>query len=220
MQYTAVIQDYLKTIYTLQSATRPVTNGQLAQAFRVSAPAVTEMLKKLESQELVIYQAREGVTLTAAGEKSALELIRHHRLLELYLVQALGMSWDEVHAEAEVLEHVLSEALEERIAAMLGNPEFDPHGAPIPTRDGRWPVRHCRSLADVQLGTTALIVEVSDDDAARLRYFAQLGLIPNTPVLVQARAPFDGPLTLAVGDPAIERILDSRLAPAIRVCEC
>lgn len=217
MRITAGVQDYVKAIYTLQQEEAPVSNGRLASYFGFSAPTITEMVKKLESLELVDYQARYGVRLTEIGEKIALEMIRHHRLLELYLVQALGMSWDEVHDEAEVLEHVLSEALEERIAEYLGHPQFDPHGSPIPARDGSIPQRDSCSLALLELNQIARIVEVEDRDAARLRYLADLGLTPNNVITIIARAPFDGPLTLCVGAEQTQQVLDSRLATRIQV---
>ena len=141
MTVTSTIQDYVKAVYMLQLEETPVTNGRLAAYFAISAPAVTDMVKRLHSMALVDYHPREGVRLTVRGEQVALEVVRHHRLLELYLVEALGMGWDEVHAEAEVLEHVLSDRLEERIVAVLGNPQFDPHGAPIPAADGSIPPR-------------------------------------------------------------------------------
>jgi DtxR family Mn-dependent transcriptional regulator len=217
MNLTSSGQDYIKAIYLLQQRESPVTNGRLATHFRVSAPSVTEMVQKLHRLDLVDYHPREGVRLTAAGEQAALELIRHHRLLELYLVEALGMTWDEVHAEAEVLEHVLSEAVEERIAAYLGDPQFDPHGAPIPARDGSLPQRVAQSLATLTHGVPARVVEVDDGAPDRLRYLAELGLVPQTAVVVAAQAPFDGPLTLHVGESATVRIIDARLAALIRV---
>ncbi len=217
MRITPGVQDYVKAIYTLQQDEAPVSNGRLATHFGFSAPAITEMVKKLETLQLVDYQAREGVRLTDVGEQIALEMIRHHRLLELYLVEALGMSWDEVHVEAEVLEHFLSETLEERIAAYLGDPQFDPHGAPIPARDGTLPQRDSLSLASLEVGSRSLIVEVDDRDPERLRYLADIGLLPQTEIVLLARAPFDGPLTLQVGQPAVERVLDSRLAARIQV---
>jgi DtxR family transcriptional regulator, Mn-dependent transcriptional regulator len=217
MRITAGVQDYVKAIYTLQQIASPVSNGRLASHFGFSAPAITEMVKKLETLQLVDYQAREGVRLTDVGERIALEMIRHHRLLELYLVEALGMSWDEVHDEAEVLEHVLSETLEDRIAAYLGNPQFDPHGAPIPARDGTLPQRVSQPLTSLEVGTRALIVEVDDDDAERLRYLADLGLVPQTTIVLLARAPFEGPLTLQVGEDSLQQVLDSRLAARIQV---
>ncbi|MBP8252957.1 MAG: metal-dependent transcriptional regulator [Herpetosiphon sp.] len=215
MRITSGVQDYVKAIYTLQQTESPVSNGRLAAYFGFSAPTITEMVKKLEGLNMVEYQAREGVRLTESGKKIALEMIRHHRLLELYLVEALGMSWDEVHDEAEVLEHVISETLEERIAEFLGDPQFDPHGSPIPARDGSLPQRASYLLNQLEVGQHALIVEVDDDDAERLRYLAELGLIPQTPIELIARAPFDGPLTLHVGD--MNQVIDARLARLIHV---
>lgn len=217
MRITAGVQNYVKAIYTLQQTEAPVSNGRLAHHFGFSAPAITEMVKKLETLQLVHYQTRGGVRLTAVGEQIALEMVRHHRLLELYLVEALGMSWDEVHDEAEVLEHVISETLEERIATFLGNPQFDPHGAPIPARDGTLPKRDSQPLTLLDVGCRALVVEVDDRDAERLRYLAGLGITPGTAIVLLARAPFEGPLTLQVGTALIERVLDSRLAVRIQV---
>src|SRR5438309_7621455 len=132
------MEDYLKTIYKLahQQGDEPVGTGALAEALAVTAPSATGMLKKLAELHLVEHSPRRGVTLTPAGEKVALEVVRHHRLLELYLHEALGYGWDEVHSEAERLEHVLSEAMEEKIDAFLGRPVLDPHGDPIPSREG------------------------------------------------------------------------------------
>jgi len=217
MNLTVSGQDYVKAIYLLQQRESPVTNGRLATHFTVSAPSVTEMVQKLHRLAMVDYHPREGVRLTGEGERVALELIRHHRLLELYLVEALGMTWDEVHAEAEVLEHFLSESLEERIASYLGDPQFDPHGAPIPARDGSLPQRVAQVLTSLAHGVPARVVEVDDSAPDRLRYLAELGLVPHTAVVVAAQAPFDGPLTVHVGEPATVRIIDARLATLIRV---
>jgi DtxR family Mn-dependent transcriptional regulator len=217
MALTATMQDYAKAIYLLGQDNRPVTNGQLTTHFGTSAPAITEMLKKLAAHGIVDYHPRAGVRLTAQGTSVALTVLRHHRLIELYLVTALGMPWDVVHAEAEVLEHVMSAALEARITAFLNDPQVDPHGAPIPARDGTIPHRPMHALASLPPGRTATIVAVDDGDAARLRYLASLGILPNTRVVVTAQAPFDGPLTLAVGDQAVRRHLDARLATHVFV---
>ena len=217
MNLTASGQDYIKAIYFLQQRKSPVTNSRLAAHFTVSAPSITEMVQKLHRLDFVEYHPREGVRLTRAGEELALELIRHHRLLELYLVEALGMPWDEVHAEAEVLEHVLSDAVEARIAAYLGDPQFDPHGAPIPARDGSLPHRVTQSLAILAHGVPAQVVEVDDGEPERLRYLAELGLVPQTAVVVIAQAPFDGPLTVHVGESSAVRVVDARLAGLIHV---
>jgi DtxR family Mn-dependent transcriptional regulator len=217
MNLTATMQDYAKVIYLLGEDGRPVTNGQLATHFGISAPAITEMIKKLAGYGIVDYHPRVGVRLTAEGSRVALTVIRHHRLIELYLVTALGMPWDVVHAEAEVLEHVLSDSLEARMTAFLNDPQVDPHGAPIPARDGTVPHRPMHALATLLPGCAATVVAVDDRDAARLRYLASLGLVPNTRVVVTAQAPFDGPLTLDVGNQAIRQHLDARLATQIFV---
>lgn len=217
MILTATMQDYAKAIYFLSQDGRSVTNGQLAAYFGISAPAITEMLKKLAAQGITNYRPRAGVRLTAQGTTVALRVIRHHRLIELYLVTALGMPWDVVHAEAEVLEHVMSDALEARITAFLNDPLVDPHGAPIPARDGTLPYRPMHVLTALPSGCAATIVAVDDRDSARLRYLASLGIVPNTRVVVTAQAPFDGPLTLDVGDPALRQHLDARLATQVFV---
>lgn len=217
MTLTATMQDYAKAIYLLGQDARSVTNGQLATYFGISAPAVTEMLKKLAVHGLIDYHPRADVNLTAQGTSVALTIIRHHRLIELYLVTALGMPWDVVHAEAEVLEHVMSASLEARITAVLNDPLFDPHGAPIPARDGTIPYRPMHALTALLPGCTATIVAVDDRDAARLRYLASLGLVPNTRVVVTAQAPFEGPLTLTVGESARPQHVDARLASQIFV---
>lgn len=217
MILTATMQDYAKAIYLLGQDGLPVTNSQLSLHFGISAPAITDMLKKLVAHGITDYSPRAGVRLTAQGTRVALRIIRHHRLIELYLVTVLGMPWDVVHAEAEVLEHVMSDALEARITAVLNDPLVDPHGAPIPTRDGTLPYRPMHALTTLPPGCAATIVAVDDRDAARLRYLASLGMVPNTRVVVIEQAPFDGPLTLTVGNPARPQHLDARLASQIFV---
>ncbi len=213
---TPAIEDYLKAIYLLQQQVGAVTTTMLGEQ-RGSRPAsVTGMIKKLAEMNLVQHTPYQGVVLTPAGERIALEVIRHHRLLELYLVEALGYSWDEVHEEAERLEHHISEKLEARIAERLGFPDFDPHGDPIPGTDGVLPTTCAIRLADLPLHQAARIVRVRDQAAERLRYLADLGLIPGARVVVTASAPFDGPLTVQVGD--TDPIpLDRRLARTIEV---
>jgi DtxR family Mn-dependent transcriptional regulator len=159
------------------------------------------------------------VQLTAGGEKVALGVLRHHRLLELYLVEALGYSWDEVHEEAEALEHYISEKLEARIAAMLGQPAFDPHGDPIPTLEGEIPPSPAVRLADLPVGAWAEIVRVSDQSADRLRYLSSLGLTPGAQVYVVAAAPFDGPISVQIGEDTTTtpQPIDQRLAQTILV---
>ena len=209
------VQDYLKAIYNLQTRGGAVSTSALAEALGVSAPSATGMVKKLAALRLLRHTRYQGVVLTRAGEKIALEVLRHHRLLELYLAQALGYSWDKVHEEAEKLEHAISEEFEERIFEALGRPTLDPHGHPIPTREGTVEQRKQEPLLDLEPGVTATIRQVSDGDAEMLRYLGNLGLIPETSIEVLDKAPFDGPMTVRAGDSA--HVLGRRLASHIRV---
>lgn len=213
---TPSMEDYLKAIYMLQQQGGDVTTSLLSLQLGGFKPgSVTGMIKKLAELNLVTHTPYQGVRLTEAGEKIALEVLRHHRLLELYLVEALGYSWDEVHEEAEALEHYISEKLEARIAARLGQPRFDPHGDPIPTLEGTMPSSASLRLTDVPVGAEARIMRVSDQDAERLRYLADLGLVPGRVVQVTATAPFDGPISLRIGDTV--QPIDRRLAHTILV---
>lgn len=197
---TQAMEDYLKAIYKLQETNSPVPTSILADYLRVAPASVTNMCKKLADLHLVSYEPYQGVKFTALGQKLALEIIRHHRLIELYLAEALGVPWDQVHAEAEKLEHVISEDLEERMAAILGDPQFDPHGAPIPSRSGDMVQPESGYLTEQTVGDTLTIIEVDDDDPELLRYLGELGLYPGTRITLLATAPFNGPLTLAIGD--------------------
>ncbi|MFQ5611766.1 MAG: metal-dependent transcriptional regulator [Anaerolineae bacterium] len=201
MQSQAV-EDYLKAIYNLleEGEEEAVATTALAERLGFAPASITNMIKKLADLRLVEYKPYQGVALTEAGQKIALEVIRHHRLMELYLAEALGVPWDQVHDEAEKWEHVLSEDLEERIDAALGYPATDPHGAPIPTREGTIaPVSDVR-LTDLKPGQSALVSQVNDDDPALLRYLGELGIYPEVEVILIAVAPFDGPLTVRVGE--------------------
>lgn len=207
---SAAIQDYLKVLFKL-TREQPETNGdsaelvsttEVADRLGVSAPSVTNMLKKLEGMGLVAYVPYRGVELTAAGLKMALEVIRHHRLIETYLAEALGVPWDRVHAEAEVLEHVLSEDLEDRMATVLGDPAFDPHGHPIPGKDGTMPAGADRRLWDLSPGQSASVEHVSDSEADVLRYLADIGIRPGVSVEVVERGPLAGPLFVRVREGA------------------
>jgi DtxR family Mn-dependent transcriptional regulator len=210
------VEDYLKAIYTLQQEHGQVSTSLLAEHLGFKPASVTGMLKSLADLHLVEYTRYHGVALTPAGEKIALEVVRHHRLIELYLVEALGYSWDEVHDEAEALEHVISEKLEARIAARLGHPTVDPHGDPIPTVEGTVPDgAHDRSLGALAVGEGGVIARVVDQNPDRLRYLADLGLVPGATVTVAASAPFDGPVSVRVGEAV--HPLDRRLARAIFV---
>ncbi len=194
------MEDYLKAIYKLQEQQEQVPTSVLAEFMHVAPASVTNMCKKLADLNLLEYEPYRGVKFTPTGEKLALEIVRHHRLIELYLAEALGVPWDRVHEEAEKLEHVISEDLEERMAAALGDPQFDPHGAPIPSRSGKIFQHESGRLIDVEPDELVLIVEVDDDDPELLRYLGELGLYPGTEITLLARAPFNGPLTLQIGE--------------------
>ncbi len=200
-EYSTAIEDYLKAIHQIAEASdgAPVQTQALADRLTVSTASVTGMMKKLDRAGLVEHAPYRGVVLTPKGKAIALEILRHHRLLELYLVEELGMSWEEVHAEADRLEHVISEGLEERIAAALGQPDRDPHGDPIPARDGTVPVDPSRRLADAEPGARVEILRVSDRDPRLLRYLAERGLRPGATARVAAVDGLAGVITLEVG---------------------
>jgi DtxR family Mn-dependent transcriptional regulator len=209
------VQDYAKAIWSLaQRDDEPVSTSALADRLEVSPASASAMVKRLEAMGLVEHEPYHGVTLTSAGERVALEVVRHHRLLELYLAEALGMSWDRVPAEAEVLEHAISPALSELIAAKLGNPTHDPHGDPIPTADGEIDETPTRALADLEPGARGVFVRVSDSDPDMLRYLAERGIAPGDSFEVLEREPFEGPLTVVFGDRA--HVLGGALTRAMR----
>lgn len=195
---TSAHEDYLKAIYVLKSRVPEVTNSALAQHLSVSPASATNMVKKLAGLNLVEYERYQSISLTPAGEKVALEVLRHHRLLELYLHQELKLPWDQVHAEAERLEHVISEALEDAIAVALGNPMVDPHGDPIPTKKGQIEKVSGLPLSSAELNRPYRLVRVLMQDDDRLRYLGSLGLYPNVQIVLLERAPFDGPLLIDV----------------------
>ncbi len=193
------IEDYLKTIYSLAILETPVSTSRLAEAREVRPASATGMIRRLAKLNLVHYEKHRGVTLTEEGKRIALEVLRHHRLIEAYLIEALGFTWDEVHEEADILEHVISEKLEERIAAALGNPQFDPHGAPIPTKELTVPVSIGRNLTTLPLKTPAVITRILyDEDRALLKHLTELGITLNTEIEIIEKAPFDGHLTLCI----------------------
>lgn len=198
---TRSTQDYLKHIYELTEAGQPASTNDLAHELNVKPASVTGMIQKLATEKpaLVEYQKHQGVTLTSAGRKAALEVIRHHRLLETWLVQTLGYSWDEVHEEAERLEHVISEDFERRIAAALGHPTRDPHGELIPTADLKMPNEHAKQLAALRPHANATIKRVDAQDPHLLRHLEDLGLIPGVQVEVTGFSEFDNNLTVKVG---------------------
>jgi DtxR family Mn-dependent transcriptional regulator len=212
---TESIQHYLREIYKLAQTGEPVGVTALARAQEVSPASASAMVKKLAALGLAEHPPYKGISLTAAGERVAIEVIRHHRLLELYLVESLGVPWDRVHEEAEVLEHVLSEELEELIAAKLGDPTHDPHGDPIPTRDLRIEEGATMSLQTLRTGDVATFTRVSDSDSEMLRFLAARGIAPGDRLEVVDKQPFDGPLFVRFGDDI--HVLGGELARAMRV---
>lgn len=197
---TQAIQDYLKIIYKIEETGESVTTNAIAERLKVTQPSVTGMVKKLSDMNLISYTPYQGVELTEAGRKIALEVIRHHRLLELYLAKAMGYSWDQVHNEAEKLEHVISEEFEERMAEILGNPSADPHGAPIPSKGGAIEERKLVTLTSIEAGQRVRIRQVSDRDPEKLRHLAGIGIYPEVTILVIEKAPFEGPLLVKIGE--------------------
>jgi DtxR family transcriptional regulator, Mn-dependent transcriptional regulator len=210
------VQDYTKAIYALELRDgESVSTNALAGRLGVTAASASGMVKRLDELGLVEHQPYRGVSLTDDGRRVALEVMRHHRLLELYLVQSLGVPWDRVHQEAEVLEHVLSEELEELIAAKLGDPTHDPHGDPIPTRDLTIEEGATLSLQTLEVGDRGTFTRVSDSDPEMLRFLAERGIAPGDPLEVVDKQPFDGPLFVRFGDHV--QVLGGALARAMRV---
>ena len=217
MQVSAAIEDYAKAIYALQERGEgcAVTTNALAERLGVTPASASAMVKKLDGMGLVTHVRYRGVQLTPKGTAIALEVLRHHRLLELYLSETLGLPWDRVHDEAEVLEHVLSEELEELIAAKLGDPTHDPHGDPIPTRDGLIPDEPTVSLQALATGDCGRFVRISDSDPEMLRYLAARGIAPGDSFEVVDKQPFDGPVFARFASEI--HVLGGSLARAMRV---
>jgi DtxR family Mn-dependent transcriptional regulator len=216
MVRSPAIEDYAKAIYAIAHRGHgPATTNALAERLGVTAASASGMCKRLGELGLVVHVPYKGVELTPDGERVALEVIRHHRLLELYLAESLDVPWDRVHAEAEVLEHVLSEELEELIAAKLGNPTVDPHGDPIPTADLVIEEQPTRALGDLSAGTCATFVRISDSDPEMLRYLADRGIAPGDAFEVIDKQPFEGPTFARFGDDV--HVLGGALARAMRV---
>lgn len=212
---TVAVQDYLKAIYQLGGAERPVSTSDVADRLGVRAPSVSAMLRRLVSMGLVTHARYQGARLTAKGVRNAVEVIRHHRLLELYLAKVVGVPWDRVHAEAEVLEHVLSEDLESRIDELLGHPTEDCHGDPIPTRDLVLPPTRYQPLHEAGVGTW-VVRRVSDSSPDLLRHLAALGLRPGTEIAVDEVVPYGGGVRFRLDDD--ERIVGIDAARAVFVC--
>lgn len=210
------VQDYAKAVWTLaQRSAEPVSTSAIAERLDVSAASASAMVKRLESMGLVSREPYHGVRLTRAGERVALEVVRHHRLIELYLAEALGMPWDRVHEEAEVLEHAISPELSELIAAKLGNPTHDPHGDPIPTREGEIDTAPTRALSELDEGERGLFARVSDSNPDMLRYLSERGIAPGDELELRGREPFGGPLSVRAG--GRDHALGDQLARAMRV---
>lgn len=212
---TAAMEDYLKVIYGINERGDRVTTQAIAAQLDVAPPSVTGMLKRLSDLKLIVYEPYRTIDLTDSGRKVALEVVRHHRLLELYLAEALGYSWDEVHEEADRLEHLISEEFERRIDAVLGFPTIDPHGDPIPSATGDVSTVSDDRLGAMATGESGVVVRVQDSDAERLRYLGSLGLYPDAEVTMLERMPFNGPLRVLIGD--VEHVVGRELADAVHV---
>lgn len=210
------VEDYLKALYQLAPhADAPVTTSAIAERLGVAAGSVTGMLRRLSDQGLVEHVRYHGARLTSQGLEHAIRLIRRHRVIELFLVQVLGYTWDRVHDEAERLEHAASDELVNRMAALLGEPAEDPHGDPIPRARGEFRERQYPQLAALEPGSVAVLRRVSDSDPAALRYLAKHGLVPGTEIEVTDRAPFNGPLTVRVAGHS--HVLGLELCQSIQV---
>jgi DtxR family Mn-dependent transcriptional regulator len=210
------VEDYAKAIFALEGrSAEPVSTTALAARLGITPGSVSAMLRKLDELGLITHEPYRGVRLTGDGRRLALEIVRHHRLLELFLAEALEMSWDRVHAEAEVLEHVLSEDLEALISAKLGHPTIDPHGDPIPSAELELEERATQSLESLAPGDRGTFVRVSDSDPAMLRYLADRGIAPGDHLVVHSRQPFGGPLFLSFD--GRDQTIGGELARAMRV---
>ncbi|MBO6587321.1 MAG: metal-dependent transcriptional regulator [Gracilimonas sp.] len=212
------VEDYLKVIYVLESEGEGTTTTRIANALDVSSASVTNMLKRLAKMNLLEYESYKGAKLTDAGNKIALEILRHHRLLELYLKEVMGYSWDEVHDEAEKLEHHISEQFEDRIAELLNHPTHDPHGDPIPSKDGIMPTMAQLSISEAEENTPYIIGRVKDQDPELLRYLEKIGVLPGSKVEVIEKAPFDGPVKIRLED-NIEQMLGQAVASEVYLIE-
>ncbi|MCW2923976.1 MAG: iron (metal) dependent repressor, DtxR family [Thermoleophilia bacterium] len=213
---TQAVEDYVKAIWLIQESGERATGQRIAQRLSVSQASVSAMLQRLGGLGLISYEKYQPVKLTASGTNVALEVVRHHRLLELFLAEALGMPWDRIHAEAEVLEHHISEELEDLIAERLGNPQYDPHGHPIPARDGTLPSMEHRPVAAMEVGETGRLVQVCDERPELLRYLDELGLLLGTDLEVLGREPFDGPVTLGLPG-GEQRVIGAELSRVLRL---
>ncbi len=216
---TASVEDYLKAIYEITRRNGVASTNELAAELDVAAASVTGMIRRLADQGYLDHIRYRGVQLTDKGREAALRTIRRHRVIETYLTRVLGYPWDRVHDEAERLEHAASDELVDRMADALGNPTEDPHGAPIPTSEGQVLERTLRTLGDLKVGERARMVMVSDRNPSLLRYLAEISLQPGVDVEITAKAPFDGPLTLRIGNEGSESVVGTGLAEQVLVEE-
>jgi DtxR family transcriptional regulator, Mn-dependent transcriptional regulator len=214
-ELTGPVEDYLKSIYELERTGQAAETNAIARVLHIAPASVSGMMRRLAEQGLITHERYKGARLTAAGRRAALKTLRRHRVIEAYLTSALGYSWDRVHDEAERLEHAASDELIDRMAEAIGEPETDPHGAPIPTREGTLRERSLVPLESLEPGATARVERVSDHNAEQLRYLAELGIVPGARVKVIAREPFGGPIALKVEDSA--RTVGPELASQILV---
>jgi DtxR family Mn-dependent transcriptional regulator len=211
---TRSVEDYLKAIYRLSPEGRPASTSEIAHLLDLSAPSVSGMVKRLSELGLLEHIPYKGVQLTDAGRRAALRMVRRHRLIEAYLVEFLGYGWDTVHAEAERLEHAVSDTLVERMAAALGHPTVDPHGDPIPEADGSIHELATTGLHEVAVGSTVEIRRVDEGDPERLRYLAALGLVPGVAITLVDRQPFGGPVTVDAA--GVQHVIGPELAQVVR----
>lgn len=212
---TAPVEDYLKAIYEIGRGSVSVATTDIAQKLSLTAASVSGMVRRLADQGLLSYERYRGVTLTDSGRRAALRTIRRHRVIESYLSQALDYPWDRVHDEAERLEHAASDELVNRMATAIGEPVVDPHGAPIPSKEGMMDETVHLSLAELDEGNGARVVQVSDDDPEMLRYLGELSIVPGTEVVVVSKAPYEGPITLRVAGTRLS--IGPALAAQVRV---
>ena len=214
-ELTQPVEDYLKAIFELEQSGEPAETNAIARLLNIAPASVSGMVRRLAEQGLITHERYHGARLTSGGRRAALRTLRRHRVIEAYLTSALGYSWDRVHDEAERLEHAASDELVDRMAAAIGEPDTDPHGAPIPTREGTLHERRLVPLASLAAGEFARVERVSDKSGDRLRYLAELGIVPAVELQVIAREPFGGPIALRVDD--IKRTIGAELAAQILV---
>lgn len=217
MVLSQAVEDYLKVIYRIELEGNKATTTKVADALDVSSASATNMVKRLSKMGLVDYESYKGASLTKSGRKIALEIIRHHRLLELYLLEVMGYSWDEVHEEAEKLEHHISEQFEEKIAQLLDDPTHDPHGDPIPTKDGLMPEMDADPLVNAETDQEYIVNRVKDQNPELLRYLEKIGLLPGIKIKIKEKSPFKGPVTILIE--GSEKVIGNDVAQNILVAE-